>query len=329
MLSKNIAWLLQEMDSFRQHRRYRQTLLETTEMIVDIVDPKIRLAHGYRKALLPSVEAAMKYCQELVASIPGPVRLGQDSYYYDPLVKILFPSIDEMEMILRLAQDKEHSHFKSKEIVALLTMIRTEKTIFSYQLQGELFLRDVAMRTVNFNEHRIVAPSDDLQTARTQLKQRSLEVLATMAKQKITSLQTNIIELREHRERIAFMIRVLGGRSRTFQQSAHFGPEKTYKVKELEQMLAVIEKKIELAKNELYPENILNNLKQIISTPEYLLSPCQYSLNVNWMNVLVEINEQDEYTRIAFVEVAFDKDMQSRSSILVNFDRLEIESEEK
>lgn len=161
-----------------------------------------------------------------------------------------------METILRHARDKE-THHESKELIALLIMTRTEKTIFRHQQQGELLFRDVAMRTVNFSEHRIIAPAADLQTTKTQLKQRSLEVLATVAKQKIAALQANLTELREHRERLAFMLRILGGRRSAFERSAHSESGNTGKIKALEQLIFTVEKKIELARKELDPEDIL------------------------------------------------------------------------
>lgn len=319
MLSKSIARLQQRIDDFHWNRRHQQALFQAAEIIVGIVDPNIRLAHNYLKTLLPSVETAMTYCTDLVASIPGPVRLDQNRYHDDPLVKALFASADEMEMILRHARETELPR-GGGEIVALLTMTRTEKTIFSHQQQGEVVLRDVSMRTVNFIEHRIVAPSADLQTTRTLLEQRSLEILATVAMQKIAALRAPLAELRERREHLAFMHRMLGGKQRAFELLASPDPANMEKIRELKQMLTTTEKEIESARKGLEtPEDILDHLKQIIDAPADTLSLYKLSLCVNWMNVLVENDEQAQGNEITLAEFTVDSDLR-RAALLVCFD---------
>jgi hypothetical protein len=323
MVHSGIAWLRQEFDNLREDRRQRQLLEQTVEEVVDIADPKIRLARRYLKILLPSVTTAVAYCREMVRAIPGPVRLDPVSYNDDPLVKALFPSVYEMENTLRQARNTAIPG-QGREIFALLTMDRKEKTIYSHQQHGEMILRDVAMRSVNFDEHRVVAPSTDLEATRHLLEQRALEVLATVAMERISSLRANVAELRERRERLTAMHRMLGGKHRASELFAQPVQADMEKINELKKLLKTTEEEIEQARQVLEtPEDMLGQLQRIMAVPADTFVLREQSLRLNWMNVLVEEGGQDEVNEITLAELILNQDLQ-RSAVLVRFDRQEV-----
>ncbi len=320
MFNTGIAWLRQEINSLRQDRRRRHDLLMAVEEVVDIADPIIRLAHRYRQILLPSVETAVAYCSQLVDSIPGPVRLHRSTYADNPLLKSLFLSVEEMESILQQARSNAVPG-ESQELFALLTMSKTEKTVFGHKQQGELILRDVAMQAVTFVDHRIVAPAADLPAAKLKLEQRSLGILATVAMEKIASLKADLAELRERRERLSSMHRILSGKRQTFEIFAQPEQENAEKVYELKALLRATEEEISLARKELEtPDDTLVHLKRVLDTPAETLALRAQSLKLNWMNVIVLDNEETEFYQINLAELAL-KEILQRSAVLVCFDR--------
>lgn len=322
MFNTGITWLRQRINGLSEDRHHHQALLKRVEEIVDIADTKIRLARSYRKTLLPSVVTATTYCQSIVSSIPGPVRLHPSSYHDNPLVKAIFPSADELETTLRQARNSEIPS-GGQELFALLTMSKNEKTIYSHQQQGELLVRDVAMQAVNFVEHRVVAPSADLQTTKELLEQRALEVLATVAMERIAALRGNLAELRERRERLAAMHRILGGKRRTIELFSQPDQADTEKINELRKMLKSTEEEIELARKEMEtPEDALGHLQRIMEVPANSLVLRAQSLRLNWMNVIVEEGEQKDVNEFTLAELILNQELQ-RSAVLVSFDRLE------
>jgi hypothetical protein len=322
MFDTGIAWLRQRINVLSEDRRHHQALIKSVEEIVDIADTKIRLARSYRKTLLPSVVTASTYCQHIVQSIPGPVRLHPSTYHDNPLVKAIFPSADELETTLRQARNTEIPS-GGQELFALLTMSKNEKTIYSHQQQGELLVRDVAMQAVNFVEHRVVAPSTDLQTTKDLLEQRALEVLATVAMERISTLRGNLAELRERRERLAAMHRILGGKRRTVELFAQPDQTDTEKINELRKMLKTTEEEIELSRKEMEtPEDALGYLQRIMEAPADSLVLREQLLRLNWMNVIVEDGSQGEVNEITLAELIMNQELQ-RSAVLVSFDRQE------
>jgi hypothetical protein len=322
MFNTGIAWLRQRINGLSEDRQHHQALIKSVEEIVDIADTKIRLARSYRTTLLPSVVTATTYCQYMVQSIPGPVRLHPSSYHDNPLVKAIFPSADELKTTLRQARNTEIPS-GGQELFALLTMSKNEKTIYSHQQQGELLVRDVAMQSVNFVEHRVVAPSDDLQITKGLLAQRALEVLATVAMERISTLRGNLAELRERRERLAAMHRILGGKRRTVELFAQPDQSDTEKINELRKLLKTTEEEIELARKEMEtPEDALGHLKRIMEMPADSFVLREQSLRLNWMNVIVEEGEQKDVNEFTLAELVLNQELQ-RSAVLVSFDRLE------
>ncbi len=320
MFNTGIAWLHREINSLRQARRRRHDLFKAVEEVVGIADPIIRLAHRYRQTLLPSVETAVVYCNQLVDSIPGPVRLHRSTYDANPLVKALFLSVEEMESILQQARSNAGPG-ESQELFALLTMSKTEKTVFGHKQQGELILRDVAMRAVTFVDHRVVAPAADLQAVMFQLEQRSLRILATVAMEKIASLRADLAELRERRERLSSMHRIFCGKRQTFEIFAQPEQENAEKVYEVKALLSATEKEIALARKELEtPDDTLAHLKRIMDVPADTLVLREQSLRLNWMNIIVLDNEEAEFHQINLAELVLNEELQ-RSAVLVCFDR--------
>jgi len=321
MFKSKISWLQQEIERLSQDRQHRRALLATVETVVDIADPKIRLARGYGQALLAPVEIATSYCRQLVQALPGPVRLHPQSYHGDPLVKAIFSSLEEMETTLLQARNAEPPG-SGEEVYGLLTMGKKEKTIYGHQQQGELLVRDVAMQAVTFVDHRVVALSADLEATKGRLQQRALEILATVAMENIATLRAHLAELRERRERLAAMHRILGGKRRTFELFPQGEQGSSEKISEVEALLKTTDTEIETARQGATPEEMLDHLHRILISPAETMGLQEQSLVLNWMNVIVEPNgqPQEEGHSITLAELILKQELQ-RWAVLVCFDR--------
>jgi hypothetical protein len=319
MFNAIAARLRQEINTLRQDRLRRQALVASVEEVVDIADPIIRLAHRWRKVLLPSVERTIGYCERMITSLPGPVRLNRKNYHDDPLVKALFRSIEEMETVVQQARNVAGPG-GGQDLFALLTMTKTETIIYGHKQQGEMILADVPMKAVTFVDHRAVAPTLDLQTTMRDLQQRSLAILAGVAMENIASRKANLTELRERRARLSSMNRILRGKRQTFEFFAQPEQENAEKLRELQALLSQTEQEIELAKKEIEtPDDALGYLKRVMDSPEETLVFREKSLRLNWMNVVVEASEEP-FHQLNLAELTLNDELQ-RFAVLVCFDR--------
>ena len=320
MFTTGLTWLQGEIGKRRAARRQRQSLIQAVEEVVEIADPIIRLARHYQKALLPSVETAISYCHQLVQALPGPVRLSRASYDNDPRVKALFLSVADLTDLIERG-GKGVPAGSGTEISALLTMTKTEKTIYGHKQQGEMLLGDVAMRAVTFSDHRLVALTPDLAAAKVLLAQRSLAILATAAMEKIAGLRADLAELRERRARLSAMQRILLGRSRSFE--GFIGPDlrDAAKVGELQELLRQTDEEIVLSRKGLEtPDDTLGHLQRTLAGPNEIFRLREDCLRLNWMNVIAEEGDEIGFEQINLAELILNETLR-RSALLVCFDR--------
>ncbi|HEX6828443.1 MAG TPA: hypothetical protein VF104_05640, partial [Burkholderiales bacterium] len=64
--------------------RVRAALPETIDLIVETIDPRLRLVPGYQDKLGASVRHTVAYLRSLVPHPPPPIELSQKAWAADP-----------------------------------------------------------------------------------------------------------------------------------------------------------------------------------------------------------------------------------------------------
>lgn len=314
------AWMGSLWQRLQPRATGEDPLVQAMDRLVQVADPVIRQSKGYRRVLAGPVAGSMNYFQSLLETIPGPVILDRSRYYDDPTVKALFASPEELDELLRYNPEinKLRKQGLSGEMVAMMTMLQQERTIFGHKQEGELLLRDVRQQAVSFTDHRIVAPSLDLQTTRNGIVNRGLEVLATVAMERITSLRANKAELQGKKEYLQGMAKILGGRSHRQEIFAAPTPKNREELRKVEQLLAEVEQELEKLRQQIaLPEQSLARLEEVLLQPESMLVARRQSLRLNWKGVRVDDEAGSEGNDITLAE--FSMEDVRRSAVLVTF----------
>lgn len=314
------AWFGSVWQQFKSQATADDPVVQATDRVVQIADPVIRQAKRYRQVLSDPVAGSMRYFQSLLETIPGPVVLDPKRYYDDPTVKALFASPDELDEVLRLNPEinKLRKQGLRGDMVAMMTMLQQERTIFGHKQEGELLVRDVRQQAVSFTDHRIVAPSADLDTAKDGIVNRGLEVLATVAMERITTLRANKAELQGKKEYLQGMVKIFGGRSHRQELFAAPTAHNREELRKVEQMLAEVERELEEVRQRIaLPEQSLAHLEEIMRQPETMLIARRQSLRLNWMGVRVDDEPGSEGNEITLAE--FSMEDVRRSAVLVTF----------
>lgn len=307
----------------RRRRAQAQELRQVIEHVVQVADPGIRNAGHYWKILLSPIESAMEYFSTLIEALPGPVALNRSAYSSDSLVQYLFASADELEEVLRLSREPQTLAEQGYvgEVTALLTMTRKERTMFGHKQEGNMVQRDVAQQAVSFVDHQIVSPAATMDKARQQLVQRGLDVLATIAMEKIAGLKAEKAQLREQKEYLNAMLRIMGGKKDVFEQFlAPPDPKKKQEIAKVEERLAEVSAELEAVRKQLdSPEDALAYLKTVMShsSEELILTP--YTLRLDWKGVRLDQEDDPEGNEIRLAELSLISDPINRSAVLVTF----------
>lgn len=292
---------------YQRRKEEQQRLVRMIEEIVDIADPKIRRTSHYQRTLRQPVLEAVSYFSDLTGRIPGPVRLSKESYGTEPVIQALFTKAEDVELLLNNSQDVDalRKNGYRGDAIGLLTMDKEEKTIFGYEKHGELIQRDVTQRTVNFTGHRIVAPCPELEQTKAGVIHRGVVVLATVAMEKITNLRTEISELRQKRDYLSGFIQILNGKTKLHSHFAIPDPETLEELEKAKTAKAEVEAELQARLDKLsYPEDSLRYLKEIMLQPADSLTMGSASLRLNWMNVLVAENTDEESNTITLAEMS-------------------------
>jgi len=304
----------------QRKKAQREGLERTIEDIVDIADPTIRRASHYQRTLRQAVMDASSYCSDIIGIVPGPVRLSKESYGNEPVIHALFTKAEDVELLIKNSPDVEElrrTGFQG-DAVGLLTMDKEEKTVFGHEKHGEMIQRDVAQRTVNFSGHRIVAPCPDLEQARQGVIHRGLEVLATVAMEKITNLRTEISELRQKRDYLGGYIQILNGRSKLHSRFAVPDPEMQEELEKAKTSKAEVEAELQGRLEDLsYPKDSLRHLKEIMQQPSHTLTMGTTSLRLNWMNVLLDAKSEEGFETITLAEMSLSQGLHRYGTFVV------------
>lgn len=315
------GWINELLREHKKRKSEKELLLRVTEHVVDVADPFIRQARGYKKVLRPPVEKAMDYCRTLIEGIPGPFTLNKGRYHADPMVKALFASPAELEEVINISPEiikLRHKGF-SGEVTALLTAMRQEKTIYGYQKEKDVILRDVPQQAVSFFDHRIVAPADNLLAAKSRIVDRGVEVLAMVAMERITTLKSRKAELREKREYLKGIMKILIGKSHMLEMFAYPDPGKLEEYRKAEKLLAEVEEELaQLQEQMTYPKHSLGYLEETMQSPGNSLVLRHKTFRLNWMGVRVEDHPEIEGDEITMAEFSVGEEI-TRSAVLVSF----------
>lgn len=314
------AWLGSVWQQFQTQAKTDDPVVLATDRVVQIADPVIRQAKRYRQVLADPIAGSMRYFLSISKTVPGPINLDPKRYYDDPTVKALFASPNELDEVLRFNPEinKLRKQGVVGEVVAMMTMLQQERTIFGHKQEGELMVRDVRQQAVSFSDHRIVAPAADLEATRNGIVNRGLEVLATVAMERITTLRANKAELQGKKEYLQGMVKILGGRSHRQELFAAPTAHNREELRKVEQMLAKVDQELEELRQQIaLPEQSLAHLEGIMRQPETMLVARRQSLRLNWMGVRVDDDPGSEGNEITLAE--FSVEDIRRSAVLVNF----------
>lgn len=293
---------------------------QATEQVVQIADPVIRQARRYRQVLHDPINGAMTYFHSLIEVIPGPVVLDRNRYYDDPTVKALFASPDELDEVLRFSPEvnKLRKQGLKGEVMAMMTMLRNERTMFGHKQDGEMLVRDAQQQAVSFSDHRIVAPSADLDVVKAGIVNRGLEVLASVAMERITTLRAQKAELEGKKEYLQGMKKILGGKSHRQEMFAAPSAHNREELRKVEQLLTEVSQELDGLRQQIaLPEQSLGFLEAILREPEKMLLARSQKLRLNWMGVRVDEEPGSDGNDITLAE--FSMEEIRRSAVLVTF----------
>jgi hypothetical protein len=293
------------------HERHLEN--EVLDHLVEMVDPQMKKVRGHRNMLREPLNICKQYGENLAATIAGPILADREKWSASPQLKALFAGSDNPEQLLAAEQGAEPAGY------LLLTMTRTERTIFGRKKRGEMVIGDAKMQSVTFTDHKVFPLGTTEAEARAALEQLSIETIILAASRKMVAVLAELSDLHQQQSNLKAMSKMFGGSSRGHNVFGVQPMEQKEKLEKVTALLEETEQDLELYRSKLEtPEQRLESLAEYLSRPEKILTSEPFSLILDWRNVIIDEQEGKAVT-LALTRFSLPDEMQ-RDGVLVGFE---------
>jgi len=300
----------------------RKLIADTIEVIVDAVEPRVRLRSGYQGKLEGCVRDTIAHLRAIGREGLDPILLTRTAWSDDPRVNAFFATADDVGSCLGRSRElraffDDPANREAPEAYALLGMKKDERTVLGMELQGDSVRQDVAQTAVNFSDHRIIAPASTLAAVRLEIGRRIIRRLAQDALSRIIALDMKANELQEHKAYLAARLRVLNlardGMEGLVRDPATIGEQIDAVERELKQTVDdYIEAKASLATLDSY----IKHIQEVFAHPEQHVTLAHTPLRMSRMGIKVEGSFQGLVNDLSLTELAIGPDLRGAIAIV-------------
>lgn len=260
------------------------------DLVLDNSCPKIRSIRGYKKRLREPVAYALNHIASLIDAIPGPLDIMTEETLYEELVKPFFINREQLDDAL--AKESGLNAFLSgnpgESFFVLLTMSREVKTILGSRVQGDMVYRDVALKTVNFSDHKFNVPALTLEELVQSLEKGVLQGLAHWSLEKILAEKSRAEELNLLEKEVSTKLKILATKR---EQDVLKGQSTTGKpsYREAQKLLDDIERELSVVKARSKDMNYyLSDIIDLLDNAGELMTADKASMHFGQMGVLID-----------------------------------------
>jgi hypothetical protein len=199
-----------------ERRLHESAIHLACERIVAQVNPSLRGLPGYRRRLFPAAERILRYSEELIGRIPGPITLDPASWASDPLVNALFGNLQRLREVLsgRNVQRWLADHPDGDgDLYGLLLAMPQERQQLGMELLGDRVQSDVKQTTLSFAEPEIAAVDHSIDALRRNLVQPVADVLVSIGHARIEAREERIAELEDALRMLRLKLKVVSPRA--------------------------------------------------------------------------------------------------------------------
>jgi hypothetical protein len=270
-------------------QRQRQLLDRVIEFVVDNTDPRIRMVTRYKDKLAPAVIRTAQYLGGVIKALPESLEVSRGTWASDPGINAFFAAAADVPRELARSADlraffDDPRQNGAQEAFALLTMEKTERTVYATALENGILKSDVAQVNVSFSAHRIVAPAATQSELLVEIGLRGVRRLLDVVLTRISALQQQATDLAERKAFLGTKLRQL--------KSTGFGIEPaadhTREIADLEARIARDAEELLVVKGKPRSmEHYLEQISDVLLLPEQHLTMSEVRLRVSRLGIKV------------------------------------------
>jgi hypothetical protein len=300
----------------------RQLIADTIELVVETVEPRVRLNPRYREKLEGCVRKTIAYLRSIGREALEPIPFARAAWNDDPRLNAFFATADDVPACLGRSRElraffENPSNQDVQEAYALLGMKKEERTVFGTDVQGDAVTQDVAQTAVSFSEHRLIAPAATLAAARLEIGRRILQRLAQVALSRIVAVDMKATELQQHKAYLGARLRVLNlardGMEGLVKDPATIGEEIKTVERELKE---TVDDYVEAKASLVTLDGYIKHIEDVFSHPEQHVSLTHTPLRVSRMGIKVEAAATGPVNDLALAELSIGENLRGAIAIV-------------
>jgi hypothetical protein len=287
----------------------QQLIADMIEMIVETVEPRVRLRAGYQQKLTGCVRATIAYLRSIGKTPLEPLLATRANWNEDARLNAFFARADDVPAVLGRSKElrsffDDPANADVEEAFALLGMKKEEKTIFAPRFEDGTLKQDVAQTAVSFSGHRLVAPSATEQQTRLEVGRRIIRRLAQVALARIIALDEKAVDLQQQKGYLGTRLRMLNlardGMEGIVDDPATIGEQIRAVERELKETVeGYIEAKASLATLDGY----IGQIDDVFSHPQAHVALTQTDVRINRMGIKVDEATDERHNALTLAEL--------------------------
>jgi hypothetical protein len=287
----------------------QQLIGDMIEMIVDTVEPRVRLRTGYQNKLKGCVRATIACLRSIGKTPLEPVLLTRANWNEDARLNAFFARADDVPALIGRSKElraffDDPANEGVEEAFALLGMKKDEKTIFAPRFEDGMLKQEVAQTAVSFSEHRLVAPFATEQQTRLEVGRRIIRRLAQVALGRIIALDEKAVDLQQQKGYLSTRLRMLNlardGMEGIVDDPATIGEQIRAVERELKETVeGYIDAKSSLATLDGY----IAQIDDVFSHPEQHVTLTQSDMRINRMGIKVDDGTDERHNALTLAEL--------------------------
>lgn len=158
---------------------------QTIESFIDASNSKMRAVSGYADKLRIHIQTLYRHTLQIADEIPPSMSLAPDAFRNNPTVNSLFVSSQDIDILFKTSADINtylHQQSAVSVVYALLTAHKNEKKTLGFGLMGDMLIRDIPQRVINFSLHDVHAPCDSENQLDIELKKHLFDRITQLIK---------------------------------------------------------------------------------------------------------------------------------------------------
>lgn len=299
----------------------RSELADAVEVLVDLVNPKIRVVGRYNKMLRTPLDNTWQYLDTIVEHIPGGLTVSRQAFAIDPRVRVLFEDANAMNDIFSTSPVISKylaANTGVENLYVMLCMEKQERAFLGTQLEGDMIKREVMQTAVTFSSHQLLSPAENEALAKEGIKCCAFEGLLKKVQEEI---MYSHFEIKKLEERKHDLMRELRARKTELGSAAVDNTVTTPSMEKIKQELTTTENNLINAKTQSEsPQQHLQYIVETLNEPELYLSVKPMSITVNNLGIKVTGQDKTQGHVIDVAELNIDESFK-RTAMVVNYQK--------